>query len=105
MKRVCSGCGVITDKRRCPACERAHELRRARRTKGNYDSEWRRIVERAKREHPWCGVCGTPGTPGNPLTGDHVVPRAHGGRNERSNVAVLCRGCNSRKGSRLLTNP
>lgn len=34
------------------------------------------------------------------LTADHVVPISRGGRNDRSNLQVLCRSCNSRKGTR-----
>lgn len=100
MQRVCSGCGVITDKRRCPDCTRKHEATRARRSKGNYDSGWRTLTARAKKEHPWCANCLTGGTPDNPLTGDHITPRRHGGRNVRGNVQVLCLRCNSRKGAR-----
>lgn len=111
MNRQCAGlpnqpCSRITDKRRCPDCARTYEASRQRRTKGNYDAEWIKLRARAIREHPWCQVCGHPGTPDNPLTGDHITPRRHGGRNERSNVQVLCRAHNSGKGARpgLLTH-
>ena len=100
MKRVCSGCGVITDKRRCPDCARKYEATRGRRSKGHYDTAYLKLRAQAIREHPWCGACGHPGDPGNPLTGDHLVPLAHGGRNERANIVVLCRACNSRKGAK-----
>ena len=33
---------------------------------------------------------------------DHVVPRARGGSNAISNLALACGGCNVRKGSKLL---
>ena len=33
------------------------------------------------------------------LTGDHVIPVSSGGLSTRANVAVLCRGCNARKGA------
>lgn len=104
--RVCSGlpgkpCGRITSQRRCPACTTAHEaLRPSRRAKGHYDGTWQRISAQAIREHPWCEQCRTPGTPDNPLTGDHRTPWSKGGRNQRSNVRVLCRACNSSKGAR-----
>lgn len=68
--------------------------------KGRYDWEWRKLVARAIREHPWCAECRTPGTPANPLTGDHYLAHVRGGANEASNVRVLCRDCNSKKGAR-----
>jgi 5-methylcytosine-specific restriction protein A len=104
MKRICAGvpgkpCGLISDKNRCPDCARKYEIHRGPRTmKGRYDAQWRRIRAQAIREHPWCSVCKHPGSPDNPLTGDHITPHRLGGRNVRSNVQVLCRACNSRKG-------
>jgi 5-methylcytosine-specific restriction protein A len=104
MKRVCAGvpgkpCGLITDKQRCPDCARKYEIHRGPRTmKGRYDAKWRQLRAQAIREHPWCSVCKHPGSPDNPLTGDHITPHRAGGRNVRSNVQVLCRACNSRKG-------
>jgi 5-methylcytosine-specific restriction endonuclease McrA len=105
MQRVCSGvkgqpCGRITPDRRCPEHARLYEAARTRRSKGHYDAAWRRVRARAIREQPWCRVCRTPGTPDNPLTGDHVQAWAHGGTSQRANVEVLCRRCNSRKGTR-----
>lgn len=112
MMRRCLGlageeCHRLTDKGRCPDHARALERKRGRRNKGAYDAAWRKLRERAIGEHPWCSGCGTPGGPDNPLTGDHIVPRVAGGRNVTSNVAVLCRRCNSSKGPHpsLLTHP
>jgi 5-methylcytosine-specific restriction endonuclease McrA len=34
------------------------------------------------------------------LTWDHIVPLAKGGLNELSNLQVLCRSCNAKKGAR-----
>lgn len=109
MNRVCAGlpgapCSRVTDKRRCPACARKYEVMRGpRRVKGAYDAEWRKVQAQAIREQPWCSRCRTGGTPDNPLTGDHITPRAAGGRNVRANVQVLCRDCNSRKGARFVS--
>lgn len=36
------------------------------------------------------------------LSIDHVIPRARGGTNERSNLRVLCTRCNTRKGTKVL---
>lgn len=37
------------------------------------------------------------------LSIDHIVPRSRGGTNDRSNLRVLCTTCNTRKGTKLLT--
>jgi 5-methylcytosine-specific restriction protein A len=97
MKRVCSGCGVITSNRRCADCQRTYEASRAR---ADYGAAWRKLQARAIREQPWCSVCHSGGTLDNPLTGDHITPWRRGGRNERGNVQVLCKRCNSSKGAR-----
>jgi hypothetical protein len=39
------------------------------------------------------------------LTGDHVVPLSEGGMNVPSNIGVLCRSCNSRRGARPFAQP
>jgi 5-methylcytosine-specific restriction endonuclease McrA len=47
-----------------------------------------------------CHYCSVEMYPGDPHTGptkDHIVPRALGGRDERFNIIMSCRDCNSRK--------
>ncbi|MYE70854.1 MAG: HNH endonuclease [Gemmatimonadetes bacterium] len=41
--------------------------------------------------------------PSGDLTADHIVPRSQGG--EGGAVQVLCRSCNSRRGTRKHANP
>lgn len=41
-----------------------------------------------------CQRCGTD----EDLTGDHITPISQGGRNVISNLQLLCRKCNGRKG-------
>jgi 5-methylcytosine-specific restriction endonuclease McrA len=46
-----------------------------------------------------CRVCGSTGY----LEVDHVVPVSRGGGRERSNLQVLCRGCNGKKKTKTMT--
>jgi 5-methylcytosine-specific restriction endonuclease McrA len=48
-----------------------------------------------------CWRCGKPGTPDDPLTGDHVIARAHGGTDDPSNYRASHRSCNSRAGAAI----
>lgn len=52
-----------------------------------------------------CPGWGRPPHPVDPatLTADHIIPRAAGGTDDPSNVAVLCGPCNSAKRDRLPT--
>lgn len=77
---------------RCPRLEQ----RRGSSTQRGYGSAWHRLVEQAIRHHPYCAICDST----DDLTGDHIVPLSQGGTNTMSNVQVLCRSCNSRKGGR-----
>ncbi|WP_438291776.1 HNH endonuclease [Streptomyces sp. HUAS TT7] len=46
--------------------------------------------------NPQCSRCGST----RDLTGDHIIPLSKGGTSALSNIAVLCRRCNSSKGNR-----
>lgn len=51
------------------------------------------------RDNFTCQECGAT----EDLTVDHIKPRAHGGTNDWENLWTLCRHCNSRKGTRLVS--
>ena len=52
-----------------------------------------------RRDGHRCQYCGTTAPP---LTVDHVLPRALGGRDSWENLVAACVRCNNRKGSRTL---
>ncbi|MCC7412923.1 MAG: HNH endonuclease [Gammaproteobacteria bacterium] len=54
-----------------------------------------------QRDGNLCMYCGHEYPP-QMLTRDHVVPLSRGGRDRWSNVVTACRGCNIRKGNRML---
>ncbi|WP_078912724.1 HNH endonuclease [Streptomyces sp. NRRL S-646] len=84
----------------CPLCAAQGAPRKYRskntRTAGRYDAQWQRLRAEAIRAQPYCSFCGS----AEDLTGDHIIPLSKGGTNEASNVRVLCRSCNSRRGNR-----
>ncbi len=51
-----------------------------------------------------CQYCGVPTIAGDPgyrgRTLDHIHPLSKGGKDELENAALVCRSCNSRKGTR-----
>jgi 5-methylcytosine-specific restriction endonuclease McrA len=91
MRRPCLECGrPIAIGSRCAGCD----------NRPPYDGAWARMAKAQIAADPRCRDCGHTGSIDNPLTADHVVPRARGGRNEPSNLATRCRVCNSAKGDR-----
>ena len=101
--KPCIDCGtLVRGASRCASHQlvmnRRIEKARGTRQERGYGAEWMRLRAKALRAQPWCGDCMTEGHPDNPLTGDHIVPLSAGGRNELSNVRILCRRCNSTRG-------
>jgi 5-methylcytosine-specific restriction protein A len=104
--RTCVDCGTITTHgTRCPTHARAREARHHR---VEYDTRawrWARDRTLARHRKRWGELCPgwkrKPHLAGghNPLTVDHVIPLAAGGHlTDPTNLDVLCRSCNGRKG-------
>lgn len=105
--RPCLVCGVPTRGSRCPA----HALPAWGSNRGKdpaYSGDWPAIRAGLVRdwvaEHGWwCpGVEGRPPHPSRDLTGDHIIPVAEGGTHDRTNLRVLCRGCNTSRAVRAM---
>lgn len=67
----------------------------------------RRLRYRARRFLPDLlkdsgGRCMYCGCEDGPFEVDHIVPLSRGGTNDRANLAAACRGCNNKKGDRLI---
>lgn len=77
-------------RRKCMHNRRA----RLRGDKGSYDiKSWKALCESWGNR---CLCCGST----RKLTIDHVIPLARGGRNVLENLQLLCKSCNSRKGTK-----
>lgn len=113
MMRPCLGYGTnpyghtLTPHRhgRCDDCTRQHETDRTKgkRERRPYTHAMRTdraaVVAAWRAEHgDWCPGWGRDPHPTPHLTADHLIPVAAGG-DEQGEMSVLCRSCNSRKGT------
>jgi 5-methylcytosine-specific restriction protein A len=69
-------------------------------TSGQYGADWRRLRAQVLAEEPFCtgwpdGVHGLRRVASVEV--DHLVPKAQGGTDDRSNLRGSCRGCNRAK--------
>ncbi len=92
--KPCLVCGDVSDATRCPEHRTKDERVRPaeRRT-----ARWARLSKRLRKAQPFCLTCGSR----DDLTVDHVIPVTIRPdlAFEVDNLAVLCRRCNSRKGT------
>lgn len=93
--KPCLVCGEVTDRHRCPA-HALPDLRAKDRVTRTRPARWKRLSARLRSRQPFCSSCGTR----DDLTVDHVQPLALGGDPfDETNLDVLCRSCNGRKGA------
>jgi 5-methylcytosine-specific restriction endonuclease McrA len=95
LPRPCQDCGTITSSTRCPRCQQSRDRTRNR-ERTHYRGDWPALSRKLRVE--WIERCGyvcpgwhTPAHPATDLVVDHVQPRS------RTQLAILCRTCNSRK--------
>lgn len=101
LPRPCVDCGqLIGSGSRCTRCQRSADARRGSTTERGYGAEWQKLSAQVIVEEGQCRDCGTTGTATNPLTCDHIVSKALGGTDARSNLTCRCRRHNSSKGAR-----
>lgn len=88
------GCPVLTERTRCTQHERQRERQRGSPTARGLDAGYQRERRALLADDPPCWRCGAPAT-----TADHIVPRAHGGTNDRDNLRPACLRCNASTGA------
>ena len=97
MLKACVVCGSLSDGARCPE-HRVVQVKASPDRRG-YDATWKKLSRRARQLQPFCLDCGTT----EDLTTDHTPEaweRKLAGKVIRlEDVAVVCRGCNARRGA------
>jgi hypothetical protein len=96
LPRSCA-CGRIVAKGKTCQCRDQH---RGGTTQRGYGAAWQRISAQVILEEGMCRDCGHLGSDDNPLTCDHIIPKLHGGTDDRSNLTCRCRLHNSSKGTK-----
>lgn len=95
VKRVCLGCGILTDHgSRCPTCQ-AELMRRMDAQRGpreHYAGDYRTRAKAVRESAVACHWCGGGFTSDNPVQADHVTPR-----DPASVLVPSCRRCNIRR--------
>jgi 5-methylcytosine-specific restriction endonuclease McrA len=97
-QRATNAATVHAYRQRNPGSQAEIENRRRSRLLGAF-VETVSAAEIRERDAGRCGLCGE-FVPLSEQSLDHIVPLAHGGTHERSNLQLAHRRCNSRKGAR-----
>ena len=98
LPRPCAGCGKVVRASRCAECKRVKERARPTRTQRGYDYSWKKLSKQLREQQPFCSITGCTS---QDLTVDHIIPLSDAPwlRLEITNLKVLCRMHNSRKGN------
>lgn len=97
--RPCLVCGQPSPQSRCPAHRTKDTRRRTGPGEASHDQIWRKLSTQARRASPFCVDCGAV----EGLTTDHLLPKVDYPElvHAIENVAVRCRSCNSRRGTKF----
>lgn len=76
---------------------REHDQARGSAAARGYGRRWQRLRMLVLHEQP---VCETPGCTQMATDVDHIVAKAKGGTDDRTNLRALCHSCHSRKTGR-----
>ncbi|KKN59954.1 hypothetical protein LCGC14_0537040 [marine sediment metagenome] len=92
-----------------------HRYRKDNKKKVNFYTQQRRVKirgaigshtlgewENLKAQYNWTCPCCLKGEPETKLTEDHIIPISRGGSNNIENIQPLCRGCNSKKYTKII---
>jgi 5-methylcytosine-specific restriction protein A len=77
----------------CPTHDRAYDQQRGNSAERNYGHRWRLLRYRVLEEEPVCRIC----RKAVATEVDHILARAKGGTDDRSNLRGLCKACHSVK--------
>ena len=110
LKKICSGCGRITEgKGYCPECEKKFTARRWQtyqsRRKASQDNfyqskAWKVLRMTVMERDCWlCQECLRRGIYNSATDVDHIIPRSQGGSDELDNLQALCHECHKSKTS------
>jgi 5-methylcytosine-specific restriction endonuclease McrA len=93
---------------KCPPCQDQARIKKNTDPAGRpsaaargYGAEWRRVSAEVIAEAVTCYWCNGAFAADDPATADHLVPKARGGTNDKSNLVAAHRSCNSRRGGQM----
>ena len=65
-----------------------------------YTRAWSKLARQVRIEEPLCRMCLARGLTVPSEHCDHIIPKCHGGTDDRANLQGLCARCNEWKGGR-----
>jgi len=98
--RLCASPGcprTTTEGPRCPDHTRAPRADPRPNAAGRgYGWTWEKVARVVRAEEPWCRICKAEGRYTLTTDVDHIIPRAAGGTDDRTNLRGLCGTCHKR---------